>query len=165
MSFLWVLFVFWLLCILEMRIDTLPEHLRSSPPVFSGVRVTRSLVLCVCFIDHCLSFCTFSFDHCVVCSSLIYGVISHEWGKDREVFTTCGRYPWSFVIQIFKIYDIVLLFTLRHHTHEDYSTHFVSLQYLYLHWFTRHSIKMICILKIAIPLFSLLKVLMHSVQS
>jgi hypothetical protein len=31
------------------------------------------LVLYVCFVDHCLSFCTFSFGHCVVCSSLIYG--------------------------------------------------------------------------------------------
>jgi hypothetical protein len=39
---------------------------------FSGVRVTRSLVLCVCFVDRCLSFCTFSFGHCVVWSSLIY---------------------------------------------------------------------------------------------
>ena len=28
----------------------------SSPPVFSGVRVSRSLVLCVCFVDRCLSF-------------------------------------------------------------------------------------------------------------
>ena len=37
----------------------------SSPPVFSGVRVTRSLVLCVCFVDHGLSFCPFSFGHCV----------------------------------------------------------------------------------------------------
>jgi hypothetical protein len=36
------------------------------------VRVTRSLVLGVCFVDRCLSFCTFSFGHCVVCSS-IYG--------------------------------------------------------------------------------------------
>ena len=27
----------------------------------SGVRVTRSLVLCVCFVDRCLSFCIFSF--------------------------------------------------------------------------------------------------------
>ena len=26
---------------------------------FSGVRVTRSLVVCVCFVDSCLSFCTF----------------------------------------------------------------------------------------------------------
>ena len=47
----------------------LPEHLRS-PSVFSGVRVTRSLVLSVCFVDRCLSFCTFSFGHCVVYSSL-----------------------------------------------------------------------------------------------
>ena len=28
-------------------------------------------------------------------------VISHEWGKYREVFTTSGTYPWPFVIQIF----------------------------------------------------------------
>ena len=28
-------------------------------PGFSGVRVTRSLVLCLCFVDRCLSFCTF----------------------------------------------------------------------------------------------------------
>ena len=46
-------------------------HLGSST-VLSGVRVTRSLVLCVCFVDRCLSFCTFSFGHCVVCSSSIY---------------------------------------------------------------------------------------------
>ena len=36
-----------------------------------GVRVTRSFVLCVCLVDRCFSFCTFSFDHCVVCSSSI----------------------------------------------------------------------------------------------
>ena len=28
----------------------------SSPPVFSGVRVTRALVFYVCFVDRCLSF-------------------------------------------------------------------------------------------------------------
>jgi hypothetical protein len=28
-------------------------------------------------------------------------VISHEWGKDREVFTTSETYPWSFMTQIF----------------------------------------------------------------
>jgi hypothetical protein len=42
-------------------------------PVFSGVRVTRSLVLCVCFVDRWFSFCTFSFGRCVVCYS-IYGI-------------------------------------------------------------------------------------------
>jgi hypothetical protein len=40
---------------------------------FSEVHVTQSLVLCVCFVDCCLSFCTISFGHCVVCSSAIYG--------------------------------------------------------------------------------------------
>ena len=39
---------------------TLPEHM-SSLPVFSGVRATRSLVLYECFVDRCLSLCTFSF--------------------------------------------------------------------------------------------------------
>ena len=28
-------------------------------------------------------------------------VICYEWGKDWEVFTTSGTYPWSFVTQIF----------------------------------------------------------------
>ena len=41
-------------------------------PIFSGVRVTRYLVLYVCFVDRCLSFCTFSFGPCIVCSSSIY---------------------------------------------------------------------------------------------
>ena len=54
--------------IVVQELPTLPEHL-SLAPVFSGVRVTRSLVLCVCFVDHCLSFCPFTFDHCVVCPS------------------------------------------------------------------------------------------------
>jgi hypothetical protein len=34
----------------EQELLILPEHM-SSPPVFSGVRVTRSLVLYVCFVD------------------------------------------------------------------------------------------------------------------
>ena len=38
----------------------------SSPLVFSGVRVTQSLVLYVCFVDRCLSFGTFSLGYCVV---------------------------------------------------------------------------------------------------
>jgi hypothetical protein len=51
--------------LVEQELLTLPEHL-SSHPVCNGVRVTRSLVLCVYFVDRCLSFCTFSFGHCVV---------------------------------------------------------------------------------------------------
>ena len=57
--------------LVEQELLILPEHL-SSPPVFSGVPVTRSLVLYACFEDRCLSFCSFSFGHCVVCSSSIF---------------------------------------------------------------------------------------------
>ena len=57
--------------LVEQELLTLPGYL-SLLPAFSGVRVTRSLVLCVCFVDRCLSFCPFSFGHCVVCSSSIY---------------------------------------------------------------------------------------------
>jgi hypothetical protein len=63
--------------LVEQELLILPEHL-SSPSVFSGVRVTRSLVLYVCFVDRCLSFSTFSFGHCVVCSS-IYGFWLPLW--------------------------------------------------------------------------------------
>ena len=41
--------------LMEQKLLTLPEHL-SSPPVFSRVRVERSLVLYVCFVDRCLYF-------------------------------------------------------------------------------------------------------------
>jgi len=59
--------------LVEQELLTLQEHM-SSPLGISGVRVARSLVLCACFVDRCFSFCTFSFDHCVVCSSSIYGL-------------------------------------------------------------------------------------------
>jgi hypothetical protein len=42
-------------------------------------QVLKSLVLCVDFVDHCLSFCPFSFGHCIVCSSSIYGVWIPLW--------------------------------------------------------------------------------------
>ena len=64
--------------LVEQKLLTLPEYLSSSP-VFSGVRVTRSFVLYVCFVDRRLPFCSFSFGHCVVCSSLIYGLWLPLW--------------------------------------------------------------------------------------
>ena len=64
--------------LVERELITLPEHL-SSPPIFRGVRVTQSLFVYVCFVDPCLSFCTFSFDHCVVCSSSMYGFWMLLW--------------------------------------------------------------------------------------
>jgi hypothetical protein len=43
--------------LVDQELLTLPRL--SSTPVFNGVSVTRSLVLCVCFVNRCLSFCTF----------------------------------------------------------------------------------------------------------
>jgi hypothetical protein len=59
---------------------TIPEH-PSSVLVFSGVCVTRSLVLCVCFVDHCLSFCPFlplccpSFDFRILITPFGFGIL------------------------------------------------------------------------------------------
>jgi hypothetical protein len=50
----------------EQELLTIPEHL-SSHRVLVGVRFTRSLVLRVWFVDRCLSYWRFCFDHCVVC--------------------------------------------------------------------------------------------------
>ena len=58
---------------IETKITAYPSEAPGFNPVFSRVRVSQSLVLCVFFENRCLSFCTFSFGHCVVCSSLIYG--------------------------------------------------------------------------------------------
>jgi hypothetical protein len=35
------------------------------------------VILCVCFIDHCLCFCPFSFGHCVVCPWQVQ-LVEHE---------------------------------------------------------------------------------------
>ena len=64
--------------LVEQELLTLPKHM-SSPPVFKWVRVTRSSVLCLCFVDRCLCFCTFSFGHCVFCLSSIYGFWLPLW--------------------------------------------------------------------------------------
>jgi hypothetical protein len=64
---------------LEQELLTLPKHL-SSPLVFSGIRVApfaRASVFC--FVRHYLSFCTFSFGHCVVYPSSIYEFLLPLW--------------------------------------------------------------------------------------
>jgi hypothetical protein len=59
----------------------------------SAVRVTRSLVLYVCFVHRCLSFCTFSFGHCVVCSSIyrFWLPLWYSYCSDITVRTGCHR--------------------------------------------------------------------------
>jgi hypothetical protein len=72
----------WRVSPVEQELITLQGHLRLHPVFsggFSGVRLTRSLVLCACFITRCLSFCNFSFGHFVVYSSSIYGFRLPLW--------------------------------------------------------------------------------------
>ena len=76
----------------EQKLPTLPEHL-SSPLVFSVVRVNRSLVLCVCFVDRCFSL--FFWPLCV-CPSSIYGFWLPLW----YLRYTDSDYPFG----IFKLF-------------------------------------------------------------
>jgi len=61
---------------------------------FKWVRVTRSLVLCVCFVYRCLSFCAFSFGHCVVCSSSRYGFWLPLWYLQTLLIF---KLPWLYL--------------------------------------------------------------------
>ena len=58
--------------LVEQELLTLPGHL-SSPPVFSGVRVTRSLVLYVCLVDRCLSLKLYFF-FCPLCCLFFFDI-------------------------------------------------------------------------------------------
>ena len=90
--------------------NTHPEHL-SSHSVFCGVLVSQFVVLCVCFVEHCLSFCPFSVGYCVVCPSwilrilithlissiflvfLVYVIkISFEWNTDLHDYISLFSY-------------------------------------------------------------------------
>jgi len=46
-----------------------PSETHEFTPDFSGGRVTRSLVVCVFFVDRCLPFCPFYFSVVFVCPS------------------------------------------------------------------------------------------------
>jgi hypothetical protein len=74
-------------------------------PIVSGVRVTRSLVLCVCFVDRCLSFCPFYFRHWL--SILWFRDSDYPFGIFKRFLSkrNCAFY----VINIFRvsIYDII----------------------------------------------------------
>ena len=90
---------------------TLPKH-TSSLPVVSGARVTRSLVLCVCFVIRCLSFCPFTFGHCCLSSDLLILItpmissncycqkryVSGNMAK-RKIWTWCKNYMgyWNII--------------------------------------------------------------------
>jgi hypothetical protein len=122
----------------------------SSPTVFSGVRVTRYLVLCVCFVDRCLSFCPFC-GHSVVCPStaihsrwlpwLLFGWYSsnrnnvHLQKHQRRLANKCISHNKYKILVIQHIQQFLLPCTFQ-----IYSTHpcgkyiYIILWILYLKW-------------------------------
>ena len=135
-------------------------ELLSSPPVFSGVRVTRSLVLCVCFVDLSLSFCPFSIDHCVVCSSSIYGFWLPLYCLQTLVFCPflfghCVVCPSDYRFGIFKLF--LHLFTI------SLSVYMAKQNRLRLEYIITKSRNSVCMavvrLRVTILLFSLMSLI------
>ena len=80
--------------LVEQKLITIPEHPTSSP-IFSGVRVSQSLVVCVVSCRSLfvlLPFCRFYFGHCIVCPS-IYGFWISPLSSIREWQTNSLRLP------------------------------------------------------------------------
>jgi hypothetical protein len=102
--------------LVEQELLILPEHL-SSFRVFSGVRVTRYLTLCVWFVDRCLSFCPFSFGHCVFCPSSIYGFWLPIWYLQTLLTPNTIKYrnPVLFVSLISQKQSTTEMFHFRKH--------------------------------------------------
>ena len=71
-------------------------YLMKVHPRLIVVHVTRSLVLCVCFVDRCLSFCTVSFGHCVVFFFSIYRLWLSLWYL--QTLFSGVRVSWSLVL-------------------------------------------------------------------
>jgi hypothetical protein len=65
----------------------------------SGVRATRSLVLCACFVDRCLSFCTFSF--AIVLSVLRFTDFDYLFGILSVLLRyTDSDYPFGIFLKV-----------------------------------------------------------------
>ena len=70
------------------------------------------LVLCVCFLDHCLSFCSFSFNHFAECL-LIYTLSLFTLSRLRcHNVNSC--FGWTFsIVALTRLSDVTI--TLSYH--------------------------------------------------
>jgi len=76
----------------------------------SGVCVTRSLALWVCFMDRCLSLCRFCFGHCIVCPSSIYEFWLPLWYLQTLLIRLVLYQHTTEVLLYFKpVYNMVLI--------------------------------------------------------
>ena len=75
------------------------------------------LVLWVCFVDRCLFFCTFSFGHCVVCSSSIYKFWLSLWYLQTRLrinLFVCRHGDWYIKLDVVLSKFSYLLIRLVH---------------------------------------------------
>jgi hypothetical protein len=97
--------------LVEQEMSTLPEHLGTSP-VFSRVRVARSLVFCVVLLDFLLSFCPFSFvmfvlrfagsDYSIGIFKLFYSLYCSSYSQMKLSQLNLSMA----IIEIFAIHDV-----------------------------------------------------------
>ena len=99
--------------LVEQKLLTFPEHM-SSFPVFSGVRVTQSLVLCACFVDRYLSFCTVFFGHYVLrrYTILITPLVSSNSSYKKQEVLNLFDSPAGFHLFKFSVLWCVFVFCL-----------------------------------------------------
>ena len=106
----------WRMPLVEHDLLTRPGHM-NSPPDFNGVRVTRSLVLCIELCRSLFVLLSFFFCHCVVCPS-IYEFWLFVWCLQTLLswlhFTKrgCGRF-WHIYIVEFPTLSIYLFASIE----------------------------------------------------
>jgi hypothetical protein len=72
-----------------------------------ATRVTRSLVLCLCFVDRCFCFVPFSFDNCLVCPSLNYDFLITTFASSHSSINYVQMTKYGIGIIIWFNFDIV----------------------------------------------------------
>ena len=94
---------------LTRRVTAYHSGAPDSTPVFGGVRVIRSLVVCVCFVDRCLSFLA------IVSSVLLrFTIMATQLYVRVTIVPTCGNH-WHRVSGALRRWGLAHKTNLTHH--------------------------------------------------
>jgi hypothetical protein len=114
---------------------SLLEHTCTHPRIGKGVCVAQSLVFRSCFVDHCLSFCVFAFNNCVVCPSIcsfwLSLLVSSNFFLSLyiKVVLSFGRNEFKSAYHMISV-CIIWGYEYQHSTVLYYQTKKVNLSYL-----------------------------------
>jgi hypothetical protein len=136
----------WRVPLVEQELPTLPDHL-SSPPTFGGVRVTRSLVLYVCFVDHCLSFCIYFFIWPLCCLFFDIRILITLWYRKTLLIKVLPQRSLEF-----SCYSIFLSYSMWHWRYFAYLWWFLLFQLIMNH--ANHMVSLpvfVCAVVLTIP--------------